>query len=51
MAWLLLLLAGAFEIGMALCLKASDGFTNVRASIAFGVFACLLYTSPSPRDS
>ena len=36
MAWLLLVLAGLFEVGMALSLKASDGFTALRPSIAFG---------------
>ena len=43
MAWLLLVLAGIFEIGMAVSLKASDGFTNVRASVAFGIFAVLSF--------
>jgi len=37
MAWLLVVLAGLFEIGMAVTLKASDGFTRLSASLAFGV--------------
>ncbi len=43
MAWVLLVLAGLFEVGMALCLKASDGFSNVRASAAFVFFAVLSF--------
>ncbi len=43
MAWVLLVLAGLFEIGMALSLKASDGFSNVRATALFGVFAVLSF--------
>lgn len=43
MPWLLLVLAGLFEIAMALSLKAADGFTNVRATAAFGVFAVLSF--------
>ncbi len=43
MAWVLLVMAGLFEVGMALCLKASEGFTQLRASVAFGVFAVLSF--------
>ena len=39
MAWLLLLLAGLFEIGFALSLKASDGFSKLLPSLLFVVFA------------
>jgi len=37
MAWVLVIVAGLFEIGMAASLKASDGFSRLPASIAFGV--------------
>lgn len=43
MAWLLLLIAGLFEIGMALSLKASDGFSQLRPALAFGVFSLLSF--------
>ena len=39
MAWLLLMIAGAFEVGFALSLKASDGFSKLIPSILFVVFA------------
>ena len=35
MAWSLLVLAGLFEIGMALSLKASDGFSRLHPSLLF----------------
>ena len=43
MAWLLVVLAGVFEIGMAAFLKASDGFTKLPASIAFGVCSLISF--------
>ena len=43
MAWLLVVLAGVFEIGMAAFLKASDGFTRLPASIAFGVCSLISF--------
>ena len=39
MAWLLLFVAGLLEIGFALSLKASDGFSRLLPSISFVVFA------------
>ena len=39
MAWILVIVAGLFEVAMALCLKASKGFTELWPSIGFGVFA------------
>ena len=36
MAWLLLVIAGLFEIGWAIGLKYSDGFTRVWPSIGTG---------------
>lgn len=41
MAWFLLLLAGLFEIGFALSLKASDGFSKLWPSVLFIVCAIL----------
>jgi quaternary ammonium compound-resistance protein SugE len=37
MAWVLLVIAGLFEVGWAIGLKYSDGFARVWASIATGV--------------
>ncbi len=39
MAWILLVLAGLFEIGFTTCLKLSENFTNWKWSIAF--FVCI----------
>ena len=39
MAWALVIIAGLFETGFALSLKASSGFTRVVPSILFVVFA------------
>ena len=44
MAWLLVVLAGLFEIGMAATLKASDGFTRLPASLAFGVCSLVSFS-------
>lgn len=44
MAWLLVVLAGLFEIGMAVTLKASDGFTRLSASVAFGVCSLVSFS-------
>lgn len=38
MAWVLLLAAGVLEIGFALALKASDGFTRLGPSLLFLAF-------------
>lgn len=35
MAWIFLIIAGAFEIGFTTCLKLSDNFSNTKWSIAF----------------
>ena len=43
MAWVLVVVAGLFEIGMAAFLKASDGFTKLPASIAFGVCSLISF--------
>lgn len=39
MAWLLLFVAGLLEIGFALSLKASDGFSRLLPSVLFVAFA------------
>ncbi|MBT2206661.1 MULTISPECIES: multidrug efflux SMR transporter [Actinomadura] len=39
MAWILVIVAGLFEVAMALCLKGSRGFTQLWPSLGFLVFA------------
>ena len=39
MAWILVIVAGLFEVAMALCLKASKGFSELWPSAGFLVFA------------
>ncbi len=39
MAWLILVIAGLFEVGFTTCLKLSDNFTNWKWSAAF--FFCI----------
>ncbi|WP_242883473.1 DMT family transporter [Actinomadura litoris] len=39
MAWILVIVAGLFEVAMALCLKGSKGFTQLWPSLGFLVFA------------
>lgn len=39
MAWILVIVAGLFEVAMALCLKASKGFTELWPSLGFLAFA------------
>lgn len=39
MAWIALVLAGCFEVGFALSLKASDGFSRLWPSLGFVAFA------------
>ena len=46
MAWIILFIAGIFEIAWAVALKYSEGFTKLWPSVIFGVtawisFACL----------
>ena len=43
MAWILLLVAGLFEIGFTTCLKLSDGFTKVVPSVCFVAFAVVSF--------
>lgn len=44
MAWLLVLVAGVFETAFAVSLKLSDGFRELRWTVAFVVFAVLSFT-------
>lgn len=39
MAWLLVICAGLFETGFAVCLKLSNGFTRLWPTVAFASFA------------
>ncbi|MGH8962770.1 MAG: DMT family transporter [Jatrophihabitantaceae bacterium] len=39
MAWLLLIVAGLFETGFAICLKLSHGLTRVGPTVLFALFA------------
>lgn len=39
MAWLILVLAGLFEVGFTTCLKLSENFTNAKWSVGF--FVCI----------
>ena len=43
MAWILIIVAGLFEVAMALCLKLSKGFTTLLPSLGFLVFACVSF--------
>ncbi len=48
MAWLVLIIAGLFEIAWAVALKYSEGLTKLWPSVIFGItallsFACLAY--------
>ena len=43
MAWSLLVLAGLFEIGMALSLKASDGFSRLHPSLLFALCSVISF--------
>ena len=38
MAWVLVVVAGLLEIGFAISLKQSDGFSRLRPSLAFAAF-------------
>lgn len=40
MDWLILIVAGLFEVGFTTCLKLSQNFTNLKWSAAF--FACIV---------
>ena len=44
MAWALVILAGLFETGFALCLKASNGFSRPVPSVLFVVFAAASFS-------
>jgi quaternary ammonium compound-resistance protein SugE len=44
MAWVLVIVAGALEVGFAVALKASDGFSRLVPSVVFVVCAALSFT-------
>jgi quaternary ammonium compound-resistance protein SugE len=39
MNWILLIVAGVFEVGFTTCLKMSEGFTKLMPSVGFLVFS------------
>ncbi len=39
MSWILLILAGFFEVGFTTCLKLSEGFTKLWPSVFFLIFS------------
>lgn len=43
LTWILLILAGLFEIGFSISLKLSEGFTNTKHTISFIVFSLLSF--------
>ncbi|WP_315987080.1 DMT family transporter [Actinomadura sp. HBU206391] len=43
MAWMLIIVAGLFEVAMALCLKLSKGFTVLFPSLGVVVFATVSF--------
>ncbi|XVN42636.1 MAG: multidrug efflux SMR transporter [Candidatus Rickettsia vulgarisii] len=43
LTWILLILAGLFEIGFSISLKLSEGFTNIKHTIGFIVFSLLSF--------
>lgn len=44
MAWILLVLAGLFEVGFTTCLRYADGFKNIGWNTGFFVCAFLSFT-------
>jgi len=44
LAWIFLVLAGAFEVGFTTCLRYADGFKNLGWSAGFGLCALLSFT-------
>src|SRR5437868_13504851 len=43
MAWVVLIIAGLFEVAMALALKLSAGFSHLWWSLSFGAFALAIF--------
>ncbi|MFC3561276.1 DMT family transporter [Pedobacter jamesrossensis] len=42
MNWIILIIAGLFEIGFTTCLKLSNNFSNVKWSVGF--FICIMFS-------
>ncbi len=40
-AWFILIIAGLFEVGFTTCMKLSEGFTQIKYTIGFLIFATL----------
>ena len=47
MAWIYLFIAGIFEIGFAMGLKYSEGFTRLRSTLVMAASGALSYYLPS----
>jgi quaternary ammonium compound-resistance protein SugE len=43
MAWVLVIIAGCFEVGFALLLKQSDGFTKLWPTVGFAICALVSF--------
>jgi quaternary ammonium compound-resistance protein SugE len=43
MSWIILIIAGLFEVGFTTCLKLSNNFTNLKWSIAFALCISLSF--------
>ena len=41
--WLILIVAGLFEVGFTTCMKLSEGFTPIKYTIGFIIFATLSF--------
>jgi quaternary ammonium compound-resistance protein SugE len=42
-AWLILIIAGLFEVGFTTCMKLSEGFTQIKYTVGFLIFASLSF--------
>lgn len=43
MAWIILIIAGLFEVGFTTCLKLSDNFSNLKWTVAFLICVTLSF--------
>ena len=43
MVWIVLVIAGLFEIGFTLCFRLSQGFTKLAPTISFVIFAAVSF--------
>ncbi|MDQ8038973.1 MAG: multidrug efflux SMR transporter [Rickettsiella sp.] len=42
-AWFILIIAGLFEVGFTTCMKLSEGFSQIKYTIGFLIFASLSF--------